>query len=92
MLKIKDNVKLEELEKYGIYPVYKIKDSSTGETYIDSYETVRNSSRGIIIKKKKYRISFNYYGEQKIIDGFELINLDILYDLIKDGLVEKVDE
>lgn len=92
MLKIKDNVDPKELENYGIYPVYKIKDSYTGETYIDSYETERISSRGIKIKKKKYRISFNNYGEQKIIDGFELINLDILYDLIKDNLVEKVEE
>ena len=38
MLKIKDNIDLKELEKYGIYPYY-ICNTRTGETRVTALDT-----------------------------------------------------
>ena len=81
MLKIKDNVNLEELKKFGFIKYQNIKD---GEYY--------------------YCICNIFIGNNKIIlqdDGincckpkleleFDESEIDILYDLIKADLVEKV--
>lgn len=84
MLKIKDNVDLKELEKFGFEyeePVYQKKISKTGKEFIycDIYA---ESSREIDI----------YIGDD--IDDNPRddcpINVDVLYDLIKADLVEKV--
>ena len=66
MLKIKDNVDLKELEKYGLY--YK----------------------GVIYEDK---IIFPSNEECLCFAGLEYKkdDLNILFDLIKDGLVEKVE-
>ena len=71
MLKIKDNVDLKELEKYGV----KIIDKET-------------------FKSIHYNREF-WFREDKTITTGEIIlesDLDILYDLIKDGLEEKVED
>ena len=75
MLKIKDNVDLKELEKYGL---------KKSNTYSDWYPIG----------------SINFDGEDFTgwfeINGYDFIDYelkyepDTLYDLIKDGLVEKV--
>ena len=97
MLKIKDNVDLKELEKYGFTPRY---DTYTGEIY--EFENIRNDNVGL---KKQYKccksiisIFFtrengkkNWYFTTQIY-GFEDEVQDIIYDLIKADLVEKVDK
>ena len=75
MIKIKDNVDLKELEKYG---------------FILQQVGLDNAYAKFILKGK-YRESLIIWRDDKLIqtEGIEI--LDTLYDLIKDGLVEKVD-
>ena len=79
MLKIKDNIDLKELEKYGIdrnEGIYY--DMFTGEKKSApnySCEDFKNNKH-IIIRESDREICF-------------ISNNDFLYDLIKDGLVEK---
>ena len=87
MLKVKDNVDLKELEKYGIRKGYHLetpyeKGDEREELSIDSETRIINV--GIVL----WWDYNNYYGAVKTYSfrGGE----DILYDLIKDGLVEKV--
>lgn len=86
MLKIKDNVDLKELEKYGLefysdewdgfkYQSYMLDDDCTQIVVLDEIE---GQLRGSIVNPENFAISF---------DAF-----DKLYDLIKDGLVEKVNK
>ena len=83
MLKIKDNVDLKELEKYGFKCKY---NEDTGE--LDKLELIYNDCDSeeiiIIIREIDKEIEM---GRLSIYDKYE-----ILYDLIKDGLVEKVEE
>ena len=85
MLKIKDNVDLKELEKYGF------------KMYEDYYDEKGNL--------KYYFAGQNLYlfeneNEQgnflrtftDLECGFSMIDVDILYDLIKADLVEKVED
>ena len=75
MLKIKDNVDLKELEKYGFNL---IKDCISGKYYAYLKCSLRiNLSNRKLVKNDAH---FNEY------------DLDFVYDLIKDGLVEKVDD
>jgi len=79
MLKIKDNVDLKELEKYGI-------EKETKELYSDS----KNDTGLFFYKNDKYHFkSKNIYMNSH---DFDEDCLDLLYDLIKDGLVEKVED
>ena len=71
MLKIKDNVDLKELEKYGFkkkyyYNAYVLESEDNKQDLVFDYET--------------RKLRFCNWG------------YDTLYDLIKDGLVEKVKE
>lgn len=84
MLKIKDNVDLKELEKYG----FNVDD----ENFI--WKTVkcnipRYNGLDLIIFEKKVLENVNYYAH---FDYKDKSAFDTLYDLIKDGLVEKVDD
>ncbi|MBQ8473170.1 MAG: hypothetical protein IJ501_06675 [Bacilli bacterium] len=81
MLKIKDNVDLKELEKYGF--VYFINGC---RTYGYSYEALNGGYSIIIEKNNEFP---NYPNKRKIPLN---IPQDLLYDLIKDGLVEKVED
>lgn len=85
MLKIKDNVDLKELEKYGLefyeweedglkYQSYMLDDDGTQIVILDEIE---NLQRGIITNPEEYAISYDAW--------------DKLYDLIKADLVEKVE-
>ena len=102
MLKIKDNVDLKELVKYGFEIKY---DEDTGEPYLiyqsrwyyPFCDSVKKTF--IYMKKKKKRFCFK---PNRYLDRYESrfniprnhrnvdIFFDTLYDLIKDGLVEKV--
>lgn len=88
MLKIKDNVDLKELEKYGFnisyYGVYDmncnfISNEVKEATYISKYTSTR-----IYIDKIK-----NIIIDKSFLDN---PTLNILYDLIKADLVEKVED
>lgn len=106
MLKIKDNVDLKELEKYGFKPHYELKDNRTGESVITHYYQTRSYDRKygtchlFPIKKRKSCIinipsrkieNHLEYNSLKI-DDRDFIDLDILYDLIKADLVEKFED
>lgn len=78
MLKIKESVDLKELEKYGF-----VKDG-----LLDYQKRVQNIT--IIYTTHKHKELYLFIEkESSYINGKEL---DTLYDLIKDGLVVKVDE
>lgn len=86
MLKIKDNVDLKELEKFGF------------EKFENGCKTIGWSNQSSQIKKGKLRYiniiekdnEFNGRYERTIPDFVGL--QDLLYDLIKADLVEKVEE
>lgn len=88
MLKIKDDVDLKELEKFGFKPLY---NEYTGE--IISYEKFLENSLSIKKYKRKriFRI-FKYDSpkyEWRISEALQS-DIDTLYDLIQANLVEKV--
>lgn len=82
MLKIKDNVDLKELEKFGFKPKY---DVDTGK--LKKLEK-RDSSNNEVI-----RISFidNDHCHEPYLQIGWVSESDTLYDLIQAGLVEKVE-
>lgn len=87
MLKIKDNVDLKELEKFRfeinfVTGVYKKELKSS---YMDNYYIEVQKSRRIIIET---RIKDEYIRNLKSTNTDEL---DVIYDLIQAGLVEKVE-
>lgn len=80
MLKIRDNVDLKELEKYGFY------DNNWG-SYIKNVEVREGRySKNVNISVRKETKEIEMYVP------FWSKYLDCLYDLIKDGLVIKVDD
>ena len=80
MLKIKDNVDLKELEKYGFK-----KDEMNG--YVLKRYTGLDSCIFLDVTDDKYRyFSICMKEEDTIPDDIQ----DLIYDLIKDSLIEKV--
>lgn len=81
MLKIKDNVDLKELEKYG----FKYYENGCGtKGWSRKCDYWHNIFLNIIEEEKEFE-------DKKIERIIPRVYDDILYDLIKDGLVEKVD-
>ena len=78
MLRIKQGIDLKELKKYGF-------EGNGKEYYYDFYPYDEGSGEYILIKNDTRRIFFDYFG----LDYFDKAT-EILYDLIQDGLVEKV--
>jgi hypothetical protein len=75
MLKIKDNVDLKELEKFG---------------FKYEYEYVTEEQKSEFYYKNGLYI---FLGNRKLDDdAYGIRELETIYDLIKDGLVEKVEE
>ena len=110
MLRIKQEVDLKELEKFGFKPKY---DCDTGnilyyyrDYFTDKFYTasgwdyrhyqIRVNKREIKIEKgtrlKKKGIKTNFFYDMPPIysDGFGMF-VDLLFDVIQAGLVEKVD-
>ena len=85
MLKIKDNIELKELEKFGIrkdyLPVIVSKDKE--------YEVMSIDKDRIINLGRNLWWSHNYYYGYVTTES-KKSGEDILYDLIQAGLVEKV--
>ena len=81
MLKIKDNVDLKELEKYGFkhHTMIYIKDIKRTSEFLEEEKTiyVKETDREISIHKGLFNVDEE---------------LDTIFELIKDGLVEKVDD
>ena len=88
MLKVKNNVDLKELEKYGFAndEIYgrkvKIKKMMTKEKWNSEIVEI-----DLITGQLQIFIDDEYYENYTESD-----TLDFIYDLIKDGLVEKVDD
>ena len=84
MLKIKDNVDLKELEKFGFLKW----ENGCGTIGYSKY-FVRGSIN-IIEKDKEFD---NEYNNERVIKDNDVIHdVDIIYDLIQAGLVEKVED
>lgn len=83
MLKIKDNIELKELEKFGFKSKY---NEDTGKIKSYSYNNERIEVRNRLIpfhrEYNEYSVINKEYYDSNIVD--------ILYDLIQEGLVEKV--
>lgn len=79
MLKIKDDLELKELEKFG-FNYNKIENE---------YEYEEDNEK-IGIPKNKY-IYLEYLGKGFVGNIIEEKSIDILYDLIQAGLVEKIE-
>lgn len=113
MLRIKDNVDLKELKKFGFKPVYDINTGKLNNMYYE-VEVDIFIYRIMIIpykeeKQETYYSPFTFFKRKKI-KSIELPHsfyrvelndygcllsdktLDIIYDLIKADLVEKVEE
>lgn len=94
MLKIKDNVDLKELEKFGFKPKY---DEDTGK--IKAYEKIKKEEEYIMglsvtieTTKSKIRIFRRTDKEWRINPYNEYFDVDTLYDLIKADFVEKASD
>ena len=105
-LRIKKDIDLKELEKFGLKPKY---DEDTGE--IIAYEERKNifgssSDKRLFFKRKKiaplrffkntnndFIFVENYFKGSEYIGGYNrYCDFDTLYDLIKADMVEKVEE
>ena len=100
MLKIKDNINLKELEKFGFkpeiinYPHFNINNKTI------AYEKTlhENDKSGAIIEvncnDRKICINADLYKiyQNPMFNDIFILNLDIIFDLIKADLVEKVVE
>lgn len=82
MLKIKDNVDLKELEKYG----FELKTDRTVERYQLSINDKNCGQAYLFVMPITRKLIINAYGTY-ISD-----KLTIIYDLIKADLVEKVED
>lgn len=93
MLKIKDYVDIEKLKDFGFKPKY---DVDTGEIIAYEKKNTEKSYIGLTIVsvevKSFIRISKGYKNQWKINPYNDKFDIDMLYDLIQAGLVEKVVE
>jgi len=96
MLKIKDNVDLKELEKFGIVPYYDVNER-TGKTHISYFANKEYlySFGGIKFGKRKRIFKTKGFWTKFVLDTnvrLENFDINLLYDLIKADLVEKVSD
>lgn len=89
MLKIKDNISLKTLEKYRIEPRY---NAYTGKIEALVYEG--HWVKSLFFKKRK-RLFFWKPNKDFVLDSYRCFeekecNFDLLYDLIKKGIIEKI--
>ena len=88
MLKIKDNVDLKELEKYGF--VKKIERISVLGN-VTCYCITQNVHRSNTLhSNERVMMRINEFNRRIVTSCSETVN-DILFDLIQAGLVEKVE-
>lgn len=85
MLKIKDNIELKELEKFGFENNY------NNKYLIKSYKNGFSQDDYMSISKEDKTIRIGHYQDEHGATNIIKID-DILYDLIQAGLVEKVSD
>lgn len=85
MLKIKDNVDLKELEKFGFKAKY---NEDTGKIKSYAYENKRIEVANRLIP---FWRDYNEYSEINR-EYYDSDIVELLYDLIQAGLVEKAEE
>lgn len=91
MLKIRDDIDLKELEKYG----FELKNTIYYEKEFEAINFDEEENHKILIYLNKRSIALEIMNNDYTYHSFddELGRIeDTLYDLIKDGLVEKVEE
>lgn len=101
MLKIRDEVDLKELEKFGLEPRYDC-NPYTGKTYIRCIVSEKYSRKygnlSLVPKKKGLHILSGFISNNNEKTAFyrfsddTYVDIDLLYDLIQAGLVEKVED
>ena len=102
MLKIKDNVDLKELEKFGFKETksgnWVYIEEKTIYFYRDDKKKLRKEVCSDLININRYReisiiADMNQFPKEEITRyGASIYKIDLLYDLIKADLVEKVGE
>jgi hypothetical protein len=91
MLKIKDNVSLKELEKFG-FKIFRVHGNEDELEYA-YIPTERNHSANISIYGDNIMPWNKYVFSRKImLHNHTQRTFDLLYDLIEAGLVEKLEE
>ena len=83
MLKIKDNVDLKELEKFGF------EYNDLLDEYVINIATDRRGACVELAIRRRY-LKLNFIGDDTGGSGEDYLD-DILYDLIKADMVDKVD-
>lgn len=86
-LKIKDDVDLKELDKFGFRAKY---DEDTGRVRTYIYEE-KKYSQNKVFPQKYLRIEFEFKKEKLELTYCELDFIYIIFDLIKADMVEKVE-
>ena len=96
MLKIKDDVDLKELEKFGFKPKY---DEDTGEIIAYEKKKEKIEYEGLMVKIEKTQSKIRIFRafrqknvEWRINRYNDYFDIDTLYDLIKADLVERVND
>ena len=84
MLKIKDNVDLKELEKFGF------ENNCNNKCLIKSYKQEFTQDDYVFINKEDKVIRIGHYQEEYGATNIIKVS-DTLYDLIQANLVEKVE-
>lgn len=84
MLKIEDDVNLKKLEKYG----FECKKSKDNTIYYNLGKNELGANNRIVVIKKDRNMEIDIETD---LSGYSEV-LEVLYDLIQDGLVEKVGE
>ena len=98
MLKIRDDIDLKELEKYGFKNNFcEVWERDLSNEKNDKYKTsiLVNPLYGEIDRMLVYYTNNKVDPNELELDEEDIDlcgKIDILYDLIKDGLVEKVEE
>lgn len=86
MLKIKDDVDLKELEKFG----FTNEESGFKNCYTKNIDYTNYEYNKIYIMKNNRIVRLGHYQDE--YGATDTLNLDIIYDLIQAGLVEKVSD
>lgn len=84
MLKIKDNIDLEELKKYGFHKF--TLESQPGEFDYYIYESI-----SVLGAEHFERLPYTF-PRRIILHSNKEKSIDMIYNLIKNGLVEKAEE
>lgn len=90
MLKIKDNVDLKELEKF--IKKHKYKEIGIWKHYNTNTGELEKVWVGFQWKTGGHSYMISYGIKDRIIESAGGVNLEVLYDLIKADLVEKIDD